>query len=232
MWARTSGSTRVDQRVGVVIGRIEHEPAPGFLILRRLHEQLHHEAVAGGSGDLEGFLLLDPVAIREDRQMGKAVLAVEGIDAALGHHPQEERVHLRAGAIDLVEEEHRELRAVLEERTGIDARLSLLADVRVVDEIVGHEVDGALDPLVGAADATRHRPQQGRLADADIPLQQHVTTREDGDRDLADQRVQADHRLPHLLLELQRPVAPVLEKRVVSIHRIGSDRLHATVGRR
>ncbi len=61
---------------------------------------------------------------------GKVVFAVEGADRALGHQAQQQRMHLRAGAVDLVEEEDGEVAAVADDRAGLDARAAVLADDR------------------------------------------------------------------------------------------------------
>ena len=101
---------------------------------------------------------------------------------------------------------------------GLDRRLALGADVGVVDQVVGHQVDGAFDAREVTAQHLREGPQQRRLADADIALQQHVAAREDGRVDEADDARLADHRLGHLGFERQRALAPVAQQRIVSIH--------------
>jgi hypothetical protein len=53
----------------------------------------------------KGLFALDAVAVGEHQQVRKAELAVERRHAALGHRAQQQRVHLRPGAVDLVEEE-------------------------------------------------------------------------------------------------------------------------------
>ena len=74
------------------------------------HLHFHEEAVAGGGGQLEGFFPLDPVAVGEHLEMGKMPLGAEGGDRALGHQPQQQRMDLRPGAVDLVEEEDGQVR--------------------------------------------------------------------------------------------------------------------------
>ena len=150
-------------------------------------------AVARGAGKLERFFFLDAVAIGENLQVRKAVFRVERADRALGHHAQQQRMHLRARAVDLVEEEHRERLAVRQQRTRIDARASVAVDVSVIDEILRHQVDRAFDALVVAAEAARDCAQQRRLADADVAFEQHVAAREDRDRDEAHGAREAEH---------------------------------------
>jgi hypothetical protein len=129
---------------------------------------LHHEAVARGGGQLEGLFALEPVAVGEHRHVREAELAVEGRHAALGHRAQQQRLHLRARPVDLVEEEDGERFAVPQQGPGLDAGLPSALDVGVVDEVVGHQVDRALDALEVAADGAREGPQHGGLADADV----------------------------------------------------------------
>jgi len=101
-------------------------------------------------------------------------------------HLELQRVHLRSGTVDFVEEEGREVGAVLEDGAGIHARAAVFTDVGVVDKVGRHQVDGALDALVGAADSTRHCAQQRGLADADVALEQNVAAREHRQGDQVD----------------------------------------------
>ncbi len=57
---------------------------------------------------------------------------------------------LRPGAVNLIEEEDRKILAVTQHRTRVDARPAILAEIGVVHEIRGHEVNGALDAFEGA----------------------------------------------------------------------------------
>jgi hypothetical protein len=129
-------------------------------------------------------------------------------------------MHLRPGAVDLIEEEDRKVFAVLDQRPGIDGRPALGADVGVVDQVVGHQVDRALDARVGPAKHAREGAQQRRLADAHITLQQHVAAREHGRVEEADHARLADHGRSHLALERQRTFAPVVQQRIAAIHAI------------
>ena len=58
----------------------------------------------------------------------------------------------------------------------IDAGFAVLRNIGVVGEIARHQVDRALDALIGSADATRDGAEQGRLSYPDIAFEQHVTT--------------------------------------------------------
>ncbi len=112
-------------------------------------------------------------------------------------------MHLGAGAVDLVEEEHREVGALLQQWARVDARLAVLAEMGVVDEVRRHQVDGALDTLEGTTYGARHGTQQGGLADADIAFQQHMAAREGGYGEQADDPLLSQHHLADLLLEAQ-----------------------------
>jgi hypothetical protein len=120
-------------------------------------------------------------------------------------------MHLRARAVDLVEEEDRQRRAVAEDGTRLDPGPAVLAQVGVIDEVGGHEVDGALDTLVGAAERARSGTQERRLADAHVALKEHVATGEDGDGYEADDARLADDRFGNFRLEGKRARAPFLE---------------------
>jgi len=99
-------------------------------------------------------------------------------------------MHLRSSAVDLVEEEYRQVFAAFEQWPGQHAWAAVVAELRVVNEIRGHQVDGALDALICPADGTGDGLEQRRLPDADIALQQDMASGEDGDRDHA-------HRILH-----------------------------------
>ena len=101
-----------DQLVGVVETRIEGERRADVGVGRRRDTDFHEEAVARGGGQLERLLALDAVAVGEHQEIREVVFAVEGADRALGHQAQQQRVHLRPGAVDLVEEEDGEVAAV------------------------------------------------------------------------------------------------------------------------
>ena len=68
-------------------------------------------------------------------------------------------MHLRARAVDLVEEEDGEVAAVANDRAGLDARAAVLADEGVIDHVGRHQVDRAFDTLVCAAEAARSGAQ-------------------------------------------------------------------------
>ena len=180
---------------------------------------LHHEAVARRRRDLERLLALDAVAVGEHQQVRKAELAVERRDAALGHHAQQQRMHLRAGAVDLVEEEDRELLAVRDQRAGLDRRPAVGADVGVVDQVVA--ASGRSCPRCAR---TRRRAPARRRAAASSCRRRHRlaaargrarTPRSSTSRIT---RALADHRLADLALERQRACAPVVQQRIVAIH--------------
>ena len=211
-------SERADEPVGVVKARVEHERAAVIVGGRRVDRDLEHEAVARGRGDLERLFALDPVAVGEHQQVREAELAVEGRDAAFGHHPQQQRMHLRAGAVDLVEEEYRKLFAVLDQRPALDRRAPFSADVRVVDQVARHQVDRAFDAREVAAEHAREGTQQGRLADAHVALQQHVPACENSRVDAPDHTRLADHAAADLRFERERALAPVSQTRIISIH--------------
>ena len=195
--------------VCVVEGWIEGELAPDLARGRELDSDLHEEAVACRGRQLEGLLALDAVAVGEDEQIGKAVFAVEGGDAALGHEPQQERMHLRARPVDLVEEEHGEVAAVTQHRPGVDARAAVLAEIGVIDEVRGHQVDRAFDPLERAAKGARRRAQQRRLADADIAFQENVAAGENGNGEQPDDTRLPDDGAVECLFESERPAPPM-----------------------
>ena len=98
-----------------------------------------------------------------------------------------------------------------QQRAGLDARLAVRIDVRVIDEIAGHQVHRAFDALEVPADGARERAQDRGLADADVAFEQHVAAREQRDVDQPDRVALADDGLADLLLDAQRAAAPVFE---------------------
>ena len=109
-------------------------------------------------------------------------LACTARDAALRHKPKQQGVHLRQGTVDLVEEEDGKLPTMPQHRARIEARPAVLADRGVIDEVRRHQVDRPLDALVRPAERARQAAQQRGLADAHVPLEQHVAAGEDRDR--------------------------------------------------
>jgi hypothetical protein len=190
---------------------IEHQRATCLRSHGRRHVQLEHETVASRGGELEGFLLLDPVAVGEHDHVWKPMLAIECRDGALGHRPQQQGLNLRAGAVDLVEEECRQLLAVPEQGAGLNARPAFGVHVGVIDEIAGHQIDSALDALEISTDRSGERAQNGRLADADIAFEQHVPAGEQRHVDQSDRLALAYDSLAYLVLDTQRPIAPILQ---------------------
>ena len=209
---------RVDQALGIVKARIEDQRTALVVAFRRVDGNLHHEAVARGSGDLEGFFALDAVAVGKNQQVREVKLAVEGRHAALGHRAQQQCVHLRPRAVDLVEEEDRQVFAMADQRARLDGRPAGRVDIGVIDEVGRHQIDRALAAREITAEHAREGAQQRRLADAHVALQQHMAAREDSDVDLPDHAALADQRLRNLGLERQCARAPVSQQRVVSIH--------------
>src|SRR5690606_24864961 len=106
------------------------------------------------------------------------VLTVERRDAALGHDPQQQGMNLGAGAVQLVKEKYGKLFSMFENRAGIDLRFANFIDIGVVDEVVRHQIDRALDTLISTTQSTRDGSQQGGLADTDIAFQHDVAAGE------------------------------------------------------
>lgn len=111
------------------------------------------------------------------------MLCIEGGNASLRHQTQQQGVNLGPRAIDFVEEEDRKIRAVLQNRSWLDARPAVLGNVGVIDHVGGHQVDRALDALKISADRARSRSQQRCFSNADITFKKNVATRENGYRD-------------------------------------------------
>ena len=127
-------------------------------------------------------------------------------------------MHLRPGAVDLVEEEDRQVFAVLHQRARVHRGAAIGADVRVVHQIAGHQVDGAFDARIGAAEHLRESTQQRRLAHAHVALQQHMASREQGRVDEPDGPLLANDGAGHLGLQRQGARAGVGQQRVDSFH--------------
>ena len=209
-----------DQRIGVVETRVErqardespNESSGAISISIRKRSR-----AAPGSSNVSSF----STRLRSANtcRCGNRYSVLNARQAALGHRAQQQRMHLRPRAIDLVEEEYRQRRAVRQQRTRIDARLAVAVDEGVIDEILRHQVDRAFDALVGAAEAARRRAQQRRLADADVAFEQHVAAREDRDDQQADRARQAEHATVQRALEFERPRAPLVKFAVESVHR-------------
>ena len=148
---------------------------------------------------------------------GKRYLAVEGLHAALGHHAQQQRVHLRPRAIDLVEEEDRELLAVADQRPGLDRRAAVGVDVRVVDEVGRHQVDRALDARERAAE----HPREAHAAASSCRRRRHPAAARARGRTLQWSRAgsRAPGRLPPWRLRAPAPAR-------ARVRRPGGPRLH------
>jgi hypothetical protein len=99
---------------------------------------------------------------------------------------------------------------VAQERTGLDPRLAVRVDVRVVHEVAGHQVDRAFDALEVAADGARERPQDRGLADADVALEQHVAAGEQSYVDEADRVLLTDDDLADFIFQAQCAFTPLL----------------------
>ena len=198
----------VDQRAHVVVPGVDHELAEQRRVIRHLDGDFHEEAVAHGCRDLERLFALDAVAIGEDLQVGKLVLGVEGVHVALRHRPKHERVNLRPGPVDLVEEEDGKVGAMLEQRTGFDAWLAVPGDVGVVEEIARHQVDGAFDALECTADSAGEGLEEGRLAHAHVPFEQDMAACKGREQQQAYGPLLPDHDLIGTGIELQCPIAP------------------------
>ena len=188
---------------------IEHQRLLQCAVVRDFDRDLHHEAVACRRRNLEGLVLFHLVAVGEHHHVRQAVFPLEGMQVPFRHHAQHERVHLRAGAVDLVEEEHRQVFAGTQQRALVDLRTAIRAEVGMVDQVVRHQVHGALDAFVGATDAARDGLQQRGLADPDAALQQHVAARKNGDVHQPDCLVLADDDLLDLIFQLERMAAPI-----------------------
>ena len=80
----------------------------------------------------------------------------------------------------------------------------------MVDEVAGHQVDGAFDPLERPADPPRQRLQERRLADPHVAFEQDVSACEGGDQQQVDGPFLAGHDPVGARFEPQRPVAPCL----------------------
>ena len=106
------------------------------------------------------------------------VIAIERFYAALTHHSQQERVHLRPGTIDFVEEKSRQLPPFAEQGSRRHCRFARIIEIGVINEIGGHEIDGAFDTLRLSPQCTGYRSKQGGLAYANTPLQQGMSPRE------------------------------------------------------
>ena len=95
-----------------------------------------------------------------------------------------------------------------QQRPGVDARPAFRVDVGVIDQVAGHQVDGALDALEVAAGRAREGAQHRGLADADVAFEQHVAAGEQRHVDEPDRLALADHRLGDFVLDAQRERAP------------------------
>src|SRR6218665_176115 len=209
----------LQQGLGIVERRVENQRAAPGGGGGLADVQLEHEAVAGGRGQLEGLFFLDLVAVGEHRHMREMVLAVEGRHRALGHRPQQQRLHLWPGTVDFVEKKGAQLFAMAQQRARVDARPAVLIDIAVIDQIARHQVDAPFHALELTADGAGKGAQHRGLADADIAFEQHMAAREQRHIDQADDLRLADYRLGHLALHTPGATLPVLEL-LVCCHRI------------
>ncbi|VFU08501.1 protein of unknown function [Methylocella tundrae] len=196
-----------------MIARIEDQPAPDFNVGRRLDRDLHEEPVARGGRQFECLFLLDPIPVREDLHIWKLVDAIEGGDIALRHQPQKKRMHLRASPVDLIEKENGKFLGLAQHCGGLDPRPPVVREIGMIEQITRHHVDSALDPLIGAADATRDGAQKRRLPDPDVAGEEHVSTREDRYHHQPDRARLADNDLPDAGFEIKRGGAPAAQHR-------------------
>ena len=97
---------------------------------------------------------------------------------------------------------------MLEQRPGLHARLAVPSEVGIVDEVAGHQVDGALDALERTPDPARQGLKEGRLANPDVSLKQDVPARERGGEQQANRPLLADHDSVGTCFEPERPLAP------------------------
>jgi hypothetical protein len=139
------------------------------------------------------------------------MLAVERGHCALGHCPQKERLHLRARAVDLVEEERSEALSVTKQRPRFYARLTLSIDVRVIDQIARHEIYRAFDALEIATDRTRKRPQNSRLPNAHIAFEKDMSACKYRHVDQPDCGLLADDGFGDLFLHAKRADPPIFQ---------------------
>ncbi len=95
--------------------------------------------------------------------------------------------------------------------TRLDARFPVRVHVCVVNKVTWHHVDGTLDTLEVAADGACEGTQQGRLSDADVTLQKHVTSRKDCDVQQPDERLLPNDGRADLGLNKQCPLTPILQ---------------------
>ena len=152
----------------------------GFVDGRGVRQAVtQHEAVELRLGELEGAGLLDGVLRGDDEEGGgQVVRGVADRHATLLHGLEQGRLHLRAGAVDLVGQQQ-----VREDGPLVHAELAgaLLEDLRAHD-VGGEQVDRELHAAELEVDGLGHRLHEQRLGDARHALEQQVAAREQRDQ--------------------------------------------------
>lgn len=105
-------------------------------------------------------------------------------------------MNLRSCSVDFIEKEGGQTFFVPEDRSGVDLGLAFPVDVRVVDEVIRHQVNGSFDAFVGTTDTVSHGAKQRGFSDAYIALHHYMSAAKDRCSDQANCPLHADHGLP------------------------------------
>jgi hypothetical protein len=81
----------------------------------------------------------------------------------------------------------------------------------VIDEIAGHEVHGALDPLELSADRSGESPQDRGLSNTDVAFEENVSASEQCDIDQSYGFPLTENGLAYFFLQAQCPRTPVVK---------------------
>ena len=98
-----------------------------------------------------------------------------------------------------------------QDRAGIDPRAAVFAQIRGIDHVRRHQINGAFDALIGAANGARDGAQQRGLANANIAFEQNVAATEHGQSGQADNPGLADYGRGDGGLKIQGRRPPVLK---------------------
>ena len=158
-------------------------------------DDLHHEAVALGVGQLVDALALDRVLGGDDEErLGHGVGDAADRHLLLGHHLEQRRLHLGRRPVDLVGEQE-----VDEHRAELDVEAFGAAAVDAgADDVGRQQVGRELDAGERAADDVGERLGGERLGEAGHRLEQAVAAGQQADEQPLEQPALADDHLAQL----------------------------------
>src|SRR6201986_2809895 len=97
------------------------------------------------------------------------------------------------------------------QRAWLDTRFTSRVDVRVIDEVAGHQVDRAFNTLEDATDGAGERAENGGLFDAYVTFEEDVAPGKQRHVDEPDCGLLADDGLRYFFSHARRAGPPILQ---------------------